>query len=299
MSRRRASIAAATVVIVVAVWLAFDLIAKAFFVIDGDDDCVHTYVVEIVIGGSAQQTICSGTVIDRNRILTAAHCISGHETEPFGYKLAVESQGNGDPHRRICKHESDSRPIISAAYPGLSSKQYKGHTPPGPKVAPRNCSLCYAMIGTYAIHDVGVLVTKEYIPIPSGELPNPSIPWADIIRNQNSLVFSGFGITRLNDKGSSGNRTKGTRSVDSADDWRFFFQQEAGAKPTQNICNGDSGGPTFYKDKNGEVIVGIASTGNSDCTVGSLTRVDAYLDWINKGYKRDLVNLPPPTEKKS
>lgn len=53
---------------------------------------------------------------------------------------------------------------------------------------------------------------------------------------------------------------------------------------TENTCKGDSGGPTFFDDGNGEVQIGITSRSQA-CTAGSVkTRVDVFIDDIIHPY---------------
>ena len=54
-------------------------------------------------------------------------------------------------------------------------------------------------------------------------------------------------------------------------------------EPGQNTCNGDSGGPAFADNGNGELLVaGVTSYGDFGChDFGVDTRVDAYLDFLD------------------
>ncbi len=60
-----------------------------------------------------------------------------------------------------------------------------------------------------------------------------------------------------------------------------------------NICNGDSGGPSFATIGGQEVQVGVHSLKLGDCGYGGVdTRVDAYEDWIVQTAGGDVVVGP-------
>ena len=50
--------------------------------------------------------------------------------------------------------------------------------------------------------------------------------------------------------------------------------------PGKNTCKGDSGGPAFLIVNAQLVQMAITSGGDSDCTTGFETRVDAYQSWV-------------------
>ena len=69
----------------------------------------------------------------------------------------------------------------------------------------------------------------------------------------------------------------------------------AGGVPGKDACRGDSGSGVFAKDDQGRLgelkpyyLLGIVSSGSSDCTQGLpgvYTRVSEYIDWIRKNIK--------------
>jgi uncharacterized protein (TIGR03382 family) len=65
--------------------------------------------------------------------------------------------------------------------------------------------------------------------------------------------------------------------------------------PNHGTCNGDSGGPAFMTLGGVEVIVGITSFGDSNCTQGSDTRVDVFGTFVDTYVQMfDPVATPPP-----
>jgi secreted trypsin-like serine protease len=91
----------------------------------------------------------------------------------------------------------------------------------------------------------------------------------------------GFGATGQGDTGASLRKRSGDTKIDSWTDTTFKFH----AQPSQT-CNGDSGGPAFATVDGEEVVIGITSSGDSDCKSHATdTRIDAYADFI-QGYAK-------------
>ena len=75
-------------------------------------------------------------------------------------------------------------------------------------------------------------------------------------------------------------------------------------KGSKNICNGDSGGPTFAQYGGQEVVIGVHSTKSGWCgNGGNDMRVDRYVSWIKQSANGDVVlqgqgggsnGAPPP-----
>jgi secreted trypsin-like serine protease len=73
----------------------------------------------------------------------------------------------------------------------------------------------------------------------------------------------------------------------------------AGSSTLGNLCNGDSGGPSYAIVNGVEVDLGVHSTKSGACGSGSTDmRVDAYADWITQTAGGDVVKpgaAPTPT----
>ncbi len=64
----------------------------------------------------------------------------------------------------------------------------------------------------------------------------------------------------------------------------------AGSSTLGNLCNGDSGGPSYAIVNGVEVDIGVHSTKSGACGSGSTDmRVDAYADWITQTASGDVV----------
>jgi secreted trypsin-like serine protease len=185
---------------------------------------------------------CSGVVISKQTILTAAHCIKNYEP-----------------------YISSNRMTYTL---GLRNKP--------PDIAYRGNIEKYAIFPGYTpyIHDVGVLYTNGIIPAGSAALHQKLPEWSDIINNKVKLTFVGFGYGTPPDE--IGVKREAAWGIDSADDWSVHYP--AG---NTGVCMGDSGGPAFDTTGASPLVMGITSTNYGPCNVGGTdTRVDAHYQWI-------------------
>jgi hypothetical protein len=130
-------------------------------------------------------------------------------------------------------------------------------------------------------NDIGVVILAQDAPVtPMGVVTAMDDTWEGT-----NLFFVGYGNT----SSSGGSGTKRAVWMPITDVEPTIFKYGGGGR---NTCNGDSGGPAFYKDANGTFLVaGITSYGDMYCSYfGADTRVDAYLDFL------DLAggSTPPP-----
>jgi secreted trypsin-like serine protease len=87
----------------------------------------------------------------------------------------------------------------------------------------------------------------------------------------------GFGATTGGTDESNLHKRSGETAIDSYGDDDFRFKPG----PSQT-CNGDSGGPALATFGDHEVVVGITSSGDSDCKVyGRDMRIDRYVPFIH------------------
>ena len=116
--------------------------------------------------------------------------------------------------------------------------------------------------------DVAVVILNSVPPI----TPSP-INTAAVSVGQN-ITLVGFGYTTNGGGNSQGNKYVGTNRVSSITTNELRYTNDS------NICNGDSGGPSFIGDK----VAGVHSWGQGSglCTdgMGADMRVDYYAEWI-------------------
>ena len=141
-------------------------------------------------------------------------------------------------------------------------------------------------------NDVAVMILKQDV---QGVTPTPIATQVPTVGQAITLV--GFGKTSENG-GGYGTKRLTTNTISKVGSSTFSFY---GSK---NICNGDSGGPTFVTYGNEEVTIGVHSTKSGWCGNGGTDmRVDRYVTWIQQVAGSDVVlqgsgtppTPPPPT----
>lgn len=92
------------------------------------------------------------------------------------------------------------------------------------------------------------------------------------------VVLVGYGKTG-EDSGNFGTMHRAVNIISSVEAQIFRIEGVGGG--TGNICNGDSGGPTFAVRNGREVLIGIHSTKGGVCgQQGNDMRLDVFLPWI-------------------
>jgi hypothetical protein len=92
------------------------------------------------------------------------------------------------------------------------------------------------------------------------------------------ITIVGYGIT-ASEKDDLGIKRKTKNTITWVYDQYFSFKGSTGS--VGNICNGDSGGPSFRLENSQEVLIGIHSTGSVVCGYrGNDMRADYFYDWI-------------------
>ncbi len=197
--------------------------------------------------------ICTGTLIAKNMVLTAAHCV-----DPKAKDLVVifspEMKGSTPEQRRKVNtaivHDKYKTDTASKETNDIAILRFDGEAPAAYQVAP-------------------ILFEKGYL------------------YNNRSTIVAGYGLNwaTVVKKGAGTLRT--TRLA--IDDVNFSGTEvQLGQSVRKGICSGDSGGPA-YLEINGQLHVwGVASRGDSipvffvpKCMLFSVfTRVDAYQTWI-------------------
>jgi secreted trypsin-like serine protease len=234
-------------------------------------DAVQANTV-LVVGKDGQDTfICSGSIIDKDIILTAAHCLGtdGLAKVVVVFRTSIQGQGaviQSSDRRRM----SD---FLDRA--GQSDTDW---------------------------HDLALI--KLANPIPAGYSVAKFLPSKDMLKTGTSVTLAGYGITSpksdpnaTDDQGAGVLRKVNQTVTNNAyGDTEFLVSLQNG----KGACHGDSGGPAFVSQGNQLYLIGVASrmtekdrvanngdVGDFSCSVEMVyTDALAQMDWISTNMKQ-------------
>lgn len=208
---------------------------------------------QVVMFHDGVETFCTGTLIAKDIVLTAAHCLRSG-------KMYVGFSVDGNP-----KNVARLRPhrVIDYKLPEGFEIGEDGEFRPGADV-------------------LDMMIVKFDNGTPDGFVPAELFESESIyppeIDDAKVVTALGYGVTDGEKQTGSGSLRKARMRISRP----VFGRTEFGADGSfSGTCQGDSGGPAFLKVGDKHVVVGVLSRGEDGCK-GEMfyTKVNAYTQWI-------------------
>jgi hypothetical protein len=226
----------------------------------GYEDVWDDGVVGIVMFGGGGLGTCSGTLISRNVVLTAQHCIAPLQNRAANDGVACGETTFGPAYRadRIFITTEQTLPRGQLGYHAVTQVLV-------PEDSNQVCG-----------NDVALLILEQPMTVGDDQILTPRVDDPSTAGDQYSAI--GYGATDDQGTGSGERRRRDTLFLACVAEECGFGR----AKPTefvgdQGVCKGDSGGPAV--DVEGRVI-GVASRGAFGCNQPVYGYVYAWADWI-------------------
>jgi secreted trypsin-like serine protease len=204
-------------------------------------------------GGYMYGSYCSGTLIDSNWAITAAHCVEAINEDYSRYNAYFVIGGD------LTRGEIDDYALVVNAieFPSWNETSMAGD------------------IGLLQLSGTGI---RSVTPMPVND-DNITNAWVG-----DDMRLVGFGITRDNNNDGDVKRTADVPVWGYDNPFVYTYDEADG----QNACSGDSGGAGLEIlggnsfELAGVISFGWAPHGGQPCVDGALamTRVDTYLYWI-------------------
>jgi len=211
---------------------------------------------EVMLVGSGGN-FCTGTVIARDLVLTAAHCI------------------NPGDHYKLVEMGPDRQPVFLDVAQVARHPQFNLKT----------------MLAHRATADVALLKLAA----PLSRRPAPLLPSRARVAPGEKFVVHGYGVTIRGEGNSAGRLREATLTATGQPgnlQLRLVDPKTGGTREGLGACTGDSGSPVYQETPSGLAIYGVMSwsTGaNNEAGCGGLTGVtplELYRGWIEEQAKR-------------
>lgn len=193
--------------------------------------------------GPKGDSYCTGVIIDRHHVVSAAHCTEAMTDSQVTFSLnALDGKAESRKIKNLIRHE---------AY----------------------CEKDECMGGDTMGLNNDILLIEFEGELPAGFEPAPIADDSDL-KSGDAVLMVGFGLDHNGDFDGIMKETKAPVVEVSASE---FLTDEK----KSGTCNGDSGGPIFV-EKDGKLkLMGLTSRGDGPCRHhGIYTKVPFYFEWI-------------------
>lgn len=235
-----------------------------------ETDPIYAATVSLDSNGSP---VCTGFLFDKRTVVTAAHCLAGTPGRA-SYTVTFGSKNRG----RVVSVEVPAKQTLAHIAWDRGDLGRRDIDP----------------LPQYPKGDVGLLVLSADAPDWVKPIPVKEIGEVSVGRD---LILAGYGQTReLPQNGPAAEfkgflrKTKVKLAVIN-DAGKELIWEAPAENPRASSCHGDSGGPMFFVENDGQLtVIGVTSRSYSaalDCqTKGVYTDVRKYTDWIRQNRDR-------------
>ncbi|MEK6773129.1 MAG: trypsin-like serine protease [Bdellovibrionota bacterium] len=212
----------------------------------------------VAIYNPSARSTCTGTLLQNNIVLTAAHCVDANPKKQW---IVFKTNFSG-------LTSNETRQVLSAVVSPLWKRN------------------------EHLVKSQGdVALVKFYGTIPKGYQAASLLPDPRLLKKGLPVIIAGYGISNLVTKKGTGVLRQATVSIanDKFSETELTIDQSRG----YGACIGDSGGPAFVFVNGSYYVWGIANRDHSDSnsddgmcnTQGVYASVNIYAKWINSNLR--------------